>query len=64
MNIKIEHGKISPIFGCSISKLDYKAFFRKIQEKIFNPFFKGTLRSKTIFGNGKLFKNYEKIMSP
>ena len=51
MNIKIEHGKISPIFGCSISKLDYKAFFRKIQEKIFNPFFKGTLRSKTIFGN-------------
>ena len=52
--MKMEYGKMSPIFEFSVSKLDYVAIFRKTQEKNFNPFFKGTFRSKTIFGSRKL----------
>ena len=39
VKMKMEYGKMSPIFEFSVSKLDYVAIFRKTQEKKFLPIF-------------------------
>ena len=38
INMKIEYGKISPIFRCSMSKLDYEAISWKVREKTLTRF--------------------------